>query len=192
MNNLQQGLKAFKREWGWYCFILVPVIGTVMFNFYPLIMTFIKSFQNNRSVFIGTVNYQILFTDKEFIESVVNTLYMGILGVGLNIPIAFMLANMLNRITIGKGFFKIMFLLPLIISIVAVALIFKFIFAADGAGVANYVLGLFGAEPQKWFASTAQSRETVVIMALWKGIGYNVILFFAGLQSISTEYYEAA
>ena len=185
-------IKTLKKEWGWYCFIIVPIIGTIMFNFYPLILTFLSSFQNNRGAFIGFVNYDIMFTDAEFISGVENTMYMGMLGVILNIPIAFMLANMLNRIKIGQSFFKVMFLLPLIISIVAVALIFKFIFSADSAGVVNYFIGLLGISPQKWFAGLSQARETVVLMALWKGVGYNVILLFAGLQSIPTEHYEAA
>lgn len=192
MNTVHKGLRSLRKEWGWYPFILIPIIGTIAFNFYPLLLTIVQSIQNNRGIFIGLSNYEILFTDKEFSVSVNNTVYMGVLGVALNIPIAFVFANMLNRVKFGKNFYKIMFLLPLIISIVAVALIFKFIFSADGAGVVNYLLGLLGIAPQKWFASTDQARETVVIMALWKGIGYNVILLFAGLQSVPTEYYEAA
>jgi len=148
--------------------------------------------KNARGGFIGLINYEILFSDKEFIVSIKNTVYMGILGILLNLPLAFLLAVMLNRIVRFQSFFKVMFLLPMIMSIVSVALIFKFIFSPEPAGVMNYFLGLFGIPPQKWFAIPAQARETVVLMSVWKSIGYNVILFFAGLQSVPTEYYEAA
>ncbi|MCL2318479.1 MAG: sugar ABC transporter permease, partial [Treponema sp.] len=176
----------------WYIFILIPVFGVIMFNFYPLVQTIVMSFRNNRGVFIGTVNYGILFTDHFFSSSIKNTVYMGILGILLNLPFAFILAVMLNRIKVGQPFFKVLFLLPLIMSIVSVSYIFKFIFSPEPGGIMNYFLGLFGIPPQKWFASVSQSRESVVLMSVWKGIGYNVILFFAGLQSVPAEYYEAA
>lgn len=188
----KRALKALKKDWTWYLFILIPIVGVVVFNFYPLLETFRLSLYNTRGNFIGAVNYDILFSDREFAVSVKNTVYMGILGILLNLPLAFILAVMLNRIKRGQGFFKVMFLLPMIMSMVSVALIFKFIFSAEPAGMVNYFLSLFNIPPQKWFASTSQARETVVLMAVWKGIGYNVILFFSGLQSVPEEYYEAA
>jgi len=184
--------KTLRREWSWYLFILIPVFGVIMFNFYPLVRTLIMSFQNNRGSFIGTVNYEILFTDSFFGLSTKNTVYMGILGIILNLPLAFILAVMLNRIDFGRSFFKVLFLLPLIMSMVSVAYIFKFIFSPDPGGIMNYFIGVFHIPPQKWLTSPDQARESVVLMHVWKGIGYNVILFFAGLQSVPTEYYEAA
>lgn len=185
-------LKTLRREWSWYLFVLIPVIGVIVFNFYPLIETFRLSLYNARGNFIGGVNYEILFSDREFITSIKNTIYMGVLGIVLNLPLAFILAVMLNRIKRGQSFFKVMFLLPMIMSIVSVALIFKFIFSAEPAGVVNFFLSQLNLPIQKWFAGGDQARETVVIMSVWKGIGYNVILFFSGLQSVPEEYYEAA
>ena len=184
--------KTLQREWSWYLFILIPVFGVIMFNFYPLMQTILSSFRNSRGVLIGTVNYEILFTDDLFNKSLKNTVYMGILGILLNLPLAFILAVMLNRITRGRSFFKVMFLLPLIMSMVTVAYIFKFIFRPEAGGIMNYFLGLFSIPPQKWFTSADQAREALVLMSVWRGIGYNVILFFAGLQGVPVEYYEAA
>ena len=181
-----------KREWSWYLFILIPVFGVIMFNFYPLARTVLMSFQNSRGIFIRTVNYEILFEDSQFIMSTKNTVYMGILGILLNLPLAFILAVMLNRINFGRSFFKVLFLLPLIMSMVSVAYIFKFIFNPEPGGIMNYFLGLINIPPQRWLTSPSQARESVVLMHVWKGLGYNVILFFAGLQSVPTEYYEAA
>ena len=181
-----------RREWSWYLFILIPVFGVIMFNFYPLVRTLLLSFQNSRGVYLGAVNYEILFTDNFFSLSIKNTVYMGILGILLNLPLAFVLAVMLNRVNFARSFFKVMFLLPLIMSMVSVAYIFKFIFSPEPGGIMNYFLGLFNIPPQRWLTSPDQARESVVLMHVWKGIGYNVILFFAGLQSVPTEYYEAA
>jgi len=193
MNTVANRLtKTLKREWSWYLFILIPVFGVIMLNFYPLLRTLVMSFQNNKGTFIRTVNYEILFTDPQFILSIKNTVYMGILGILLNLPLAFVMAVMLNRIDFGQSFFKVLFLLPLIMSMVSVAYIFKFIFNADPGGIMNYFIGLFHIPPQRWLTSPDMARESVVLMHLWRGMGYNVILFFAGLQSVPAEYYEAA
>ena len=193
MNTIVKRLtKDLRREWSWYLFILIPVFGVIMFNFYPLVQTVLLSLKNSRGVYIATVNYEILFTDVLFTKSLKNTVYMGILGILLNLPLAFILAVMLNRVDRGRSFFKVMFLLPLIMSMVTVAYIFKFIFRPEPGGIMNYFLGLLSIPPQKWFASISQARESVVLMSVWRGIGYNVILFFAGLQSVPVEYYEAA
>ena len=185
-------LKTFRKQYGWYFFILIPVFGTLLFNFYPIIVSFFTSLKNSRGAYVGLANYEVLFTDALFLIAIKNTVYMGILTLLINIPLAFLFANMINSITRGKNFFKVSFLLPMIMSMVSVALVFKFIFSADPNGLMNVVLRFFNIEPQKWFSSISTSRETVVIMNTWKNLGYNVILFLAGLQNIPTEYYEAA
>lgn len=185
-----------RRKWngyaGWYLLLLIPLAGTVLFNIYPLIKTMVDSTLNMQKNFIGLTNYSILFSDAEFKQSIVNTLYMGVLDVVINIPLAFILANMLNNITKGQNVYKVFLILPMITSIVTVAILFKFIFSADPASMANYVLSLFGIEPLSWFSDINTSRESVVMMSIWKHLGFNVILFFAGLQTIPTELYEAA
>jgi len=189
---LKRLLRVLKQNWSWYLFIFIPVFGVIVFNFYPLITVIRLSLLNARGGFVGMVNYELLFEDNLFRASVANTLYMGVLGIVLNLPLAFMLAVMLNRVGRAQGFFKVVFLLPIIMSMVAVAMTFKFIFSPDPAGIINSFIGIFGIEPQGWIANPAQARETVVIMAVWKNLGYNVILFFAGLQAVPEEYYEAA
>jgi multiple sugar transport system permease protein len=184
--------RRFSNTAGWYLLILVPLLGTILFNVYPLIKTIIDSTLNMQQQFIGFTNYEIMFSNTEFKQSVANTFYMGILGVVINIPLAFILANMLNNIPRGQNTFKVFLILPMITSIVTVAILFKFIFSPDPASMANYVLSLFNIEPFAWFSDINSSRETVVMMSIWKHLGFNVILFFAGLQTIPTELYEAA
>ena len=176
----------------WYLFLIIPIFGTLVFNFYPLLSTLVNSFQNSQDKFIGAVNYQILFKDSVFRQSFWNTIYMAILGVGFYVPIAFIIATMLNNISVGKNAYKVVFLLPMVMSMVTAATLFQYILYPSEQGIVNYLLSPFMSEPAKWFNDPRMARESVIIMAVWKGMGYNIILFFAGLQAIPVELYEAA
>lgn len=186
-----KGLKV-KKILSWYLLLAIPLIGTVVFNVYPLIRTIVTSMENIKGTFIGFTNYKILFGNAEFRKDVVNTLYMALLGVGFNVPIAFIIANMLNNIRRGKNIYKVIFLLPMIMSMVTVATLFKYLLMPNESGIVNYLLGYLGISPKLWLNDAASARESLVAMAIWKGIGYNIILFFAGLQGVSRELYEAA
>ena len=184
--------RIVKETASWYLLLIIPIVGTLVFNLYPFLVTLVRSFLNVKGSFIGGVNYKILFSDELFRQSVGNTIYMAILGVGFNVPIAFIVANMLNNIIHGKGVYKIIFLLPMVMSMVTAATLFKYIFYPSQEGIMNYILMWFGMEPLGWFNDIAMARESVVILAVWKGMGYNIVLFLAGLQAVPTELYEAA
>ena len=185
-------LKKLKKYGEWYLLLAIPVIGTIVFSIYPLAASVKDSLCNANGSFVGTANYQILFNDTEFRKALVNTLYMGVLGILCNLPLAFVMANMLNKVSRFKSVFKTIFLLPMMMSMVTVALLAKFIFSADPNGLANVVLSLFHLGKCGWFNDPGTSRETLIAMAVWKGLGYNVILFFSGLQTVPVEYYEAS
>lgn len=176
----------------WYLLLLIPIAGTIVFNVYPLFQTITDSFQNMKNTFIGTVNYDILLKDAEFGKAVINTLYMALLGVGLNVPIAFILANMLNSIPVAKNVYKVVFLLPMIMSMVTVATLFKYLMMPDEQGIFNYLGSFLGFPPSKFLSGVDTARESLILMVVWKGVGYNIILFFAGLQAVPRELYEAA
>lgn len=181
-----------KKMMNWYSLLLIAIIGTVVFNFYPLIRTFISSLMNMNGKFIGLTNYKIMFSSDEFRQTVVNTIYMAVLGVCFNVPVAFVIASLLNMIGRGKSFFRVIFLLPMVMSMVTVVTLFKYMMMPSADGIFNYVLSFFGIEPLSWLSGVSSARESLVFIAIWKGIGYNIILFFAGLQSISPDMYEAA
>ncbi len=181
-----------RNHFSWYMLLFIPLLGTIIFNIYPLIQTIISSFQNVKGSFIGPVNYKIMFGSSEFQKSMINTLYMAVLGVAFNVPIAFIIASMLNSITKLRNIYKVIFLLPMIMSMVTVATMFKYLMMPDETGLFNFILGKLGMEPKLWLNSVKSSRESLVFIAIWKGIGYNIILFFAGMQSISKNLYEAA
>ena len=134
----------------------------------------------------------IMFASSEFKQTVINTLYMAVLGVAFNIPLAFIIASLLNNIGRGKGIYRVIFLLPMVMSMVTVVTLFKYLMLPNEEGVFNYIIGVLGFEPSLWLNGTGTARESVVFIAVWKGIGYNVILFFAGLQGIPADMYEAA
>lgn len=181
-----------KRYMGWYKLLIISLAGTLIFNFYPLIITFITSLKNMNGNFIGLTNYKIMFANKEFRQSVINTLYMALLGVGFNVPVAFMIASLLNSIGRGKGIYRVIFLLPMVMSMITVVTLFKYLMMPSADGAFNYILSFFGIEPKLWLNDPKTARECLIFIAIWKGIGYNIILFFAGLQGISPELYEAA
>ncbi|MCC2877781.1 sugar ABC transporter permease [Lachnoclostridium pacaense] len=181
-----------KRYVSWYVLILIPIIGTLVFNFYPLLQTFITSLQNMNGKFIGLTNYRIMFASGEFRQTVINTLYMAVLGVAFNIPLAFIIASLLNNIGRGKGVYRVIFLLPMVMSMVTVVTLFKYLMLPNEEGIFNYIIGFLGLEPSLWLNGPGTARESVVFIAVWKGIGYNIILFFAGLQGIPVDMYEAA
>ncbi len=185
-------MKKYKEYLTWYLLLLIPIAGTLVFNIYPLIQTFIDSLQNMKGTFIGTVNYEILFADDVFMKSIGNTLYMAVLGVGFNIPIAFIIANMLNNIPAAKNVYKVVFLLPMVMSMITAATLFEYLMAPNSEGIINYFMEMVGLGPYSFFSDPATSRESLVAMAVWKGMGYNVIMFFAGLQAVPRELYEAA
>lgn len=187
MGNLKR-----RRYMSWYQLLLVAIIGTLVFNFYPLIETFITSIKNMNGNFIGFTNYKILFSSDEFRQSIINTLYMAVLGVGLNVPLAFIIASVLNSIAHGKGIYRVIFLLPMVMSMITVVTLFKYMMMPSSDGIFNYILSFFGVAPKLWLNDPKAARECVVLIAVWKGIGYNIILFFAGLQGISADMYEAA
>lgn len=187
MGNLKR-----RQYMSWYRLLLIAIIGTLVFNFYPLIETFITSLKNMNGSFIGFTNYKILFSSDEFRQSIINTLYMAVLGVGLNVPLAFIIASVLNSIAHGKGIYRVIFLLPMVMSMITVVTLFKYMMMPSADGVFNYILSFFGVAPKLWLNDLKAARECVVLIAVWKGIGYNIILFFAGLQGISADMYEAA
>lgn len=176
----------------WYLMVCIPIFGALIFNLYPLAQTAVDSVQNIKNGFIGTVNYQILFSDAVFIQSMGNTFYMAVLGVFLNVPLAFIIANMLNNIPVAKNVYKVFFLFPMVLSMITTATLFKYLMMPGNEGIINNLLSYIGLGPYKFLNDPLIARESLIIMAVWKGIGFNIIVFFAGLQVVPKELYEAA
>ena len=177
-------------------FILPMIAGILLFYYIPMLQAFIYSLQNTSGMgtgtFVGLYNYKKVLGDDQFWTAMYNTVYMGILSVALNTIIPFVLASMINSMRATKNLFKSIFFVPNVVSIVAASVLFKFMFYPTKEGLINSLLVTLGMEPLGWFADPAISKLTICLMGLWRCLGYNIIIFIAGLQSVPNELYEAA
>jgi ABC-type sugar transport system permease subunit len=142
--------------------------------------------------FNGIANYKWIFSDRLFRSAMFNTGRMAVFGIALNTIVCFVIASLINNLIRGKGLFKSLYFLPNVVSAVAVAMLFNFLLYASSSGIVNRFLGWFGVTPIGWLVSPSLAPFSMVMMGLWRSMGYDTILFLAGLQSIPKEMYEAA
>ncbi|TES46492.1 carbohydrate ABC transporter permease [Shouchella lehensis] len=168
-----------------------------VFGMFPLIFTAYLSFHRwnilGEREFIGFSNYIGLFTnDPLFWKAVGNTFSIWALSTIPQLFVALVLAFILNQAFLkGKSFFRLSIFMPNVTSIVAVAIVFSAIFGTQ-YGIINYVLSLVGLEPINWKGSYFGTHVAISSMVMWRWVGYNTIIYLAGLQSISKDLYEAA
>ncbi|PKK89026.1 MAG: hypothetical protein CVV64_16195 [Candidatus Wallbacteria bacterium HGW-Wallbacteria-1] len=185
---------------GWL--FLAPALTILaVFLFLPVIISFIISLTNwniysvndlNSLVFTGFSNYSKLLADPIFWVSLKNTLIFSLVGVPLNIILALVTAVILNQQCIKfKTFFRIGFFIPVITTMVAVAVVWRWLYNPD-FGIFNWILSLVGMTPQNWLTDPDLAIWSLVVMGVWKGFGYNMIIFIASLQAIPESLYEAA
>lgn len=181
---------------------LAPALGAIfIFFFIPVIAAFILSFTdfdiyalgnilNTR--FIGFENYLKLFKDPLFWTSLKNTFYFVIAAGPLSVMVSLGAAILLNsRLIRFKGIFRMVYFMPVVTTLVAVAIVWRFIYHPR-FGILNYFLGLFGISPVDWLGDPAWAMPAIILLAVWKNFGYNMIIFIAGLQNIPEYLYEAA
>jgi len=177
-----------------YIFILPFVITVLLFWIMPITNGVLLSFRDVlRNEWVGLKNYERLLSDKMFFRAVWNSAkYMGGTLLVL-IPFPMLFASMLNSKRMKKpGFFKSVYFLPALTSVVVAGTIFRLGFGEMGTSLANQVVGLFGIEPIKWLRNETTSYFALLLLASWRWTGVNILYFLAGLQSIPTEFYEAA
>lgn len=180
--------------WG-YLFILPNFLGFLLFMLVPIIMALVFSFTNydviSQMDFVGINNYVGLFTDDQFIASLLNTLWFAVLTVPTGVILALLLAVLFNRQIRGISIFRTFVFIPVITSMVAVSLVWSMLYE-DNAGLLNTLLGYVGLGPVHWLTDTNIAMISIAIMSVWKGLGYNMTIFLAGLQGVPGELYEAA
>lgn len=180
----------------WAHLLLIPTyIGLFGLVLGPVLAGFGLSFFRwdiiSPPVFVGIGNYQALATDYLFWVALRNTLYYVVGAIPPAIAISLVLALALNQPLRGRAIFRTAYFLPVVSSTVAVAVLWGWMFNTQ-IGLFNYVLGLVGIPKVPWISSETWAMPAVIIMSVWKSLGYNLILFLAGLQSIPDVYYEAA
>jgi multiple sugar transport system permease protein len=142
--------------------------------------------------FIGLRNYWTLLQNPLFWQALGNTLYFVVAGVPLSIGASLGAALLLHsRLGRFKGFYRTAFFAPVVTTVVAVAVIWRYLFHTR-YGLTNWALSFVGIEPVDWLGDPHWAMPTIILFAVWKNFGYNMIILLAGLQSIPEDLYEAA
>ena len=172
----------------------------LVFTAGPVLASLGMSFTDMRSTdvrnplgveFVGLENYANLLSDPTFRKVTLNTLIYLLLGVPLTMASALAVAVALNRITRLRGFFRVGYYLPVVTSIVAVSVVWKFLLRDQG-GLLNVMIGWFGIDGPGWLDSTTLALPSLVVMSVWRNFGTLMVIFLAGLQTIPREIVEAA
>lgn len=180
-----------------YAYIAPFFILFAIFGIFPLVSGFYISFFRWDGIsdmhFVGVQNYINLFKDSLFWKALKNTLFIGVIA---HIPIllgGLTLAYILNsKIVKGENIFKTIYFMPMVTSSVAITIIFQNLFG-NNYGLINYILSLFGQEPVNWLGGDgALIKVAVIVMFAWKWVGWNMVIYLAGMQGISRDIYEAA
>ena len=141
---------------------------------------------------IGFSNYIGIFKDPLFWQSLINTLYFVVAGGPLSIAVSLGAALLLSSKLIKfKGIFRLVYFMPVVTTFVAVSILWRFIYHPR-FGILNYLLGFIGVHPIDWLGDPHWAMPAIILMAIWKNFGYNMIIFIAGLQNIPEDLYEAA
>jgi len=186
-----------RRHGAAYLFISPFFILYTAFGLYPVIYSFLLSFHNWSGVgpweFVGFENYrQYIFHEPVFRKSLVNTVYYWIGQVPAMTLLALILAVIMNQRTLRlRGLFRTVYVLPYVTSVVSITIIFSNLFD-DQVGWINFMLNSLGLPKIPWLRSTDWSKVSVILLVVWKWVGYNMLIMLAGLQSLPNEIYEVA
>jgi multiple sugar transport system permease protein len=197
-SRVQSTLHLMRKEWSAYLFISPTLILFAIFTVYALIYSFYLSFHewnilDPNKIFIGLENYTRLIGDRRFHQAVFNTAYYTLFSVPLTMLAGLTIALLLNNKIKLRGLYRTMFYIPNITPLVVSAIIWKWVYQGD-YGLLNYYLIQFGIiqKPLLWLADPNLAMFSVIIMSVWGGAGYHMVIFLAGLQAIPEEFYDAA
>lgn len=175
-------------------FVAIPTIGFAAFVIGPFLFSLYVSFTNwnmlSSPTWIGTANYARVFNDPYFITSLGNTFFYMI-GIPIGLVISLLLAMAMNRRMPGRAIFRSIYYIPVVSSLAAVSILWQWAYNGD-FGLVNQVLGIVGIDGPNWLQNTSTVKPALIIMAVWKGLGFSMILYLAALQSVPATLYEAA
>lgn len=186
-----------RREWTAYLFHAPGLIVFAIFTVYALYTSFVLSFHDweilGEKEFIGLDNYREVLADADFREALGHTVYFVIGTVAPTMIIGLGLALLLNSQIRGLGLFRTAYYLPTLTPLVIAALLWTWVYNAD-FGLANFYLQKLGIidQPVLWLANRATAMPAVIVMNIWVGAGFSMLVYLAGLQAVPQELYEAA
>lgn len=194
------GWRTFWGRWNQregYIFVLPSFLHLLVFFLIPLGFSLWLSFHDWRGLttrnipFVGLENYQFMFGDTRWWNAVWNTLVYTFVSVPLGMGLSLLVAIVMNQKIPGIYAFRAMFFLPVITSWVAVSVVWLWIL--DGRlGLLNYALSLVGIDGPDWLSDPRTALLALILITVWKGLGFQMVIWLAGLQAVPKELYEAA
>lgn len=178
-----------------YLFLLPALILLAVFFFIPFFQTIIYSFQDYSKdiynpVFGTLTNYKSLISSPLFIKSILNTFYFLLLTTPFLVIFPLFLAILINQKIRGKTLYKLIIYLPVVVSIVVIAIAFKWLYAPNG--LLNYFMEVLNLPAIDWLSSPKVAMTSVAMVTIFKGVGYYMMIYLASLMSVPKELYEAA
>lgn len=177
-----------------YLFLLPALIVLVIFFFIPFFQTFLLSFSDYSNniyapAFVGIDNYIKLFHNPVFYKVLGNTFIYLFAAVPILVIFPLFLAVLINQKIRGVTLYKILIYIPVVVSIVVASIAFKWLYADQG--ILNYIVTSLGFRSIGWLTDPKYALYSVIIVTIWKGIGYYMIIYLAALMSVPQELYEA-
>lgn len=178
-----------------YSMLLPTILGVGIFFAIPLGISLYLSFTDARlfgdPAFVAFDNYTRALTNPTFWTALRNTFVFSLFTLILSVVPALFLAVLLNEQLIGRTFFRTIFFIPVVASVVGVTLLWRYLLNVD-FGFVNYAIRMFGLEPIPWLTRPEWGLISVILVFSWKTVGYNMVIFLAGLQGVPRQLYEAA
>jgi multiple sugar transport system permease protein len=190
-----RSVRGHEQLWG-YALIAPTMIGLGIFYLWPMTQTFYFSFTKpgvfgGPGSWVGLDNYRDL-VDPAFASALANTLIYTGLVVGLGVPLAAIVAALLNTDGLAfRSWYRAIYFIPVVTLPAAVGILWRWLFNAD-YGVLNYLLGLVGVDGPAWISDPNVALYAVSFVGIWMTLGYNIIIILAGMQEVPKTYYEAA
>lgn len=193
-------LSRHKRESlsGWL-FILPSVIGFGILTIVPIVLSLVVSFTEwnylhglSGMKFIGVKNFVDMWSDHLFVKSLVNNLLFTVVTVPATMIISLLTALALNKGTFFRSPIRMMIFMPYVSSIVAVSIVWALLMNPSSGPINAFLMNIGIADPPGWLASTTWALPAIILLTVWTNIGYNMIIYLAGLQGIPNDIYEAA
>lgn len=188
--------RRLREACGAYAFLLPALVLGVVFVIAPIVVIFPLSLTDwdlitGRRTFVGFDNYVYLFGSYKFYRSIVNTVYFAGVKVPLDLVLSLLIAVLLDKAIRGIKAFRIAFFAPVVTPMVAAAMVWIWLYDPS-LGALNHMLELLGFKPVRWLQDPRWAMPAVILFSLWKGLGYDVVIFLAGLQAIPQQLVEAA
>ena len=191
MKKLKYSAENSPQAW---LYLLPALIIILVFHVYPLIKTFIISFEKgtlNNLVFNGIRNYQIVLSDPKFHKAILNTTLYSFTVVPVGVIIAMIISLITFEKIKHKDIFETIFFIPYLTSIIAVGIVFRFLLNKD-YGFINYILGFINVGPINFLDDPKMSMFTLIIFGIWSGLAFNIIILISGLRNVDKNYYKVA